>query len=94
MTNGDIVARLALSVRDQELAQTFADELSGFGFFIKSVTPRGVMFEGRASLFEKYFNVKIEIIGGRASFATPPVFPERLKGTVESVYFPTKPTFF
>lgn len=94
MTNTELLARLALTIRDQAQSQQIADELSEFGFRINSVTPRGVMFSGAAALFEKNFNTKVTVTKAGARFAAPPEFPERFKQMVDSVYFPTKPTFF
>jgi|GEM_PF-4554461 len=93
MNKSELVARMALIYRDKELAQTCADELSVFGFVIRSVTQRGVMFSGKTTLFEKFFNAKVEITEDGTSFLTTPVFPVLLREMVDSVYFPTKPIF-
>lgn len=87
-------ARLALGVRDRELAETYAQRLDELGFSIVKVAPRGVTFEGTVELFERTFKAEIRTSTNGAAFEKSPVIPEAIEKHVDSVYFPTKPTFF
>ena len=87
-------ARLALKVRDQKLAQTHAEVLKQFGFDITSVSQRGVGFAGQQELFEKVFQCRLVISTSGVDIANELQLPEQLRRQVDSVYCPTKPTFF
>ena len=87
-------ARLALKVRDQKLAQTHAEVLEQFGFDVTKVSQRGVGFEGQKELFEKVFQCRIAVSHSGVDVRMELQLPEQLRSQVDSVYFPTKPTFF
>jgi hypothetical protein len=89
-----VYARLALSVRDRNLAEKKAKGLSNLGFKVVRVGSRGVSFEGSVDLFQDTFQSDIETSTGGAHFESVPVIPAEIKEDVDSVYFPTKPTFF
>ncbi len=89
-----IRARIALKERDLHAAESCASELENFGFDVTSVGDRGISFEGAADTFESVFVSRVIVEDTQPSFATKPVPPARLADLVESVYFPTRPTFF
>lgn len=85
-------ARLALDVRDLDLAEHYAQILRESGFKVLKVAPRGVSFEGEASVFLDVFQSPVDD-DAATEFSTPPTLPESLSSHVASVYFPTKPKF-
>jgi hypothetical protein len=87
-------ARLALGVRDRKLAELHANELRILGFAITQISQRGVGFEGAKDLFEEVFKCRIEVLHGNVKIEHELRIPERLSRQVDSIYFPTKPTFF
>lgn len=88
-------ARLALAVRSPEQAQLCVDHLQSLGFRILSSSKRGVDFEGSEEAFESTFQVPILSMNGSIRFTKDPVLDGILVGyDVESVYFPTKPSYF
>jgi hypothetical protein len=89
-----IYARLALGVRDRDLAEKKAQGLSDLGFKVIRVGSRGVSFEGSVDLFQDTFQCDVETSTGGAHFESTPTIPGDIKEDVDSVYFPTKPTFF
>ena len=89
-----IYARLALGVRDRDLAEKKAQGLSDLGFKVIRVGSRGVSFEGSVDLFQDTFQCDIETSTGGAHFESTPIIPGDIGEDVDSVYFPTKPTFF
>jgi hypothetical protein len=89
-----IYARLALGVRDRNLAEKKAQGLSDLGFKVIRVGSRGVSFEGSVDLFQDTFQCDIETSTGGAHFEGAPTIPGDIREDVDSVYFPTKPTFF
>ena len=94
MTETILHARLAIAVRDRSLAQKYAVELCKLGFEIGKVSARGISFEGTIPLFEETFECEIDYSAGGAQFEDSPTLPEGLSEHVDSIYFPTKPTFF
>ena len=91
----DLHARLALGVRDRGLAEQHAAELSRRGFNVVKAASRGVSFEGTPELFERTFDCKVEAEAEESPcFEDPPKLPEALEDSVDSVYFPTRPTFY
>jgi hypothetical protein len=93
---GDTIinARLALGVRDRNLAEKKAQGLSNRGFKVLGVGSRGVSFEGSVDLFQDTFQCDIETSTDGAHFEGAPVIPADIGEDVDSVYFPTRPTFF
>ena len=89
-----IRARLALKSRNLLAAQSCAAELENLGFNVISVSMHGVGFEGVLSDFETVFASSVILADEQPRFATKPVPPERIAEFVESVYFPTRPSFF
>ena len=85
-------ARLALGVRDRDLAEQHAAELVRRGFDVVRTAARGVSFEGDPELFQSTFESEIEAAES-PRFGREPKLPEELRDSVESVYFPTRPTF-
>ncbi len=90
----ELHARLAMKERDLHAAELAASQLEGFGFHVTSVSERGVGFDGSVDVFESIFESKVIVAGARPRFATRPATPVSLADTVESVYFPTRPTYF
>ena len=88
-----LTARLALGVRDEARAQAYARKLGELGFEVASYGPRGVNFSGPASLFAKAFGELTESPTG-IRFVKEPMRPADFAEDVDSIYFPTKPTFF
>lgn len=86
-------ARLALGVRDRGLAEQHAAELTRRGFNVVKAAPRGVSFEGAPELFESTFECAVEIEEAPC-FDQDPKLPQELEENVESIYFPTRPTFY
>ena len=93
MGNTILHARLALSIRDRELAEKHARKLDKLGFTIVKVAPRGVGFEGTVDLFERTFKCRIKMSANGAQFGNTPTVPETIEEHVDSVYFPTKPIY-
>jgi len=89
-----IPAKLALSIKDENLAEKYAQELNKFGFEIIKITPRGVSFRGAIHLFEKVFKSEVETKDDEHKFITLLILPKEIKDSVDSIYFPTKPIFF
>jgi hypothetical protein len=89
-----INARLALGVRDRDLAEEKAQGLSDLGFKVIRVGSRGVSFEGSVDLFQNTFQCDIDTSTDSAHFESTPIIPTDIGEDVDSVYFPTKPTFF
>jgi len=87
-------ARLALNIRNDDLSNSYANELSKYGFRIIKITSRGVSFEGRVNLFETTFKSTLELSESECAFLTEPIFPEKFNKEITSIYFPTKPVFF
>ena len=94
MTDTILHARLALAVRDRSLAEKYADELGKLGFEIGKVSARGISFEGTIPLFEETFECEIDMSAIGAQFEDSPTLPDALSEHIDSIYFPTKPTFF
>lgn len=94
MTEKIIQARLSLSVKDRQLAESYAQELDKFGFKIIKISPRGISFAGDIELYEKNFNAKIVETSEGMRFQEEPTIPEGIKKHMDSIYFPTKPKFF
>ena len=86
--------RLALAIRDKNIAQMHSEELKKLGFAILKVTPRGVSFEGRHELIEKVFNTEIIFSEASIQFKKGPKIPGSISQHVDSIYIPSKPTFF
>lgn len=89
-----INARLALGVRDRNLAEQKAQGLSDRGFKVLKVGSRGVSFEGSVDLFQNTFQCDIDTSTDSTHFEGTPTIPADIKEDVDSVYFPTQPTFF
>ncbi len=89
-----IRARLALKSRNLLTAQSCAAELEDLGFEVTSVSQRGVGFEGALGDFETVFASSVILTDKQPSFAIKPIPPDRIAEFVESVYFPTRPSFF
>ena len=89
-----IRARLALKSRNLLAAQSCAAELEDLGFDVTSVSMRGVGFEGALGDFETVFASRVTLADEQPRFATKPIPPDRIADFVESVYFPTRPSFF
>ena len=90
-----IHARLALGIRDRGLAEQYAAALSQRGFKVVKAASRGVSFEGAPELFERTFESKIKVeVEEPPSFVERPKLPAELQKSVDSIYFPTRPTFF
>jgi hypothetical protein len=89
-----IRARLALKSRNLLAAQSCAAELELLGFDVTSVSEHGVGFEGALGDFETVFASSVILAGEQPRFATRPIPPDRIAEFVESVYFPTRPSFF
>ncbi len=87
-------ARIALSQRDESQAASCAAELARLGFSVVKVSARGVNFSGPQELFESVFETEVRVSNTSCQFAGEPVLPHLLSGKVESVYFPSPPTFF
>jgi len=87
-------ARLALGTRDRALAERHARQLKDLGFTVVQVASRGVSFEGTITQFESTFESEVEASEEGAQFRQAPTIPEAMEEQVDSVYFPTKPTFF
>jgi len=94
MNNTILHARLALATRNRKLAEKHAQELRKLGFTIVKVAPRGVSFEGTINLFEHTFKCKIKTSASGAQFENALAIPKVIEEYVDSIYFPTKPTFF
>jgi len=100
--SGDVVddnrsrirARLALKSRNLLAAQSCAAELEDLGFEVTSVSQRGVGFEGALDDFETVFASGVTLADEQPRFATKPIPPDQIAELVESVYFPTRPSFF
>lgn len=92
--NNNLHAKLALSVRNENLAKEYANKLICKGFRIIQIAPRGISFEGPIEMFEKVFNCKIKVLDSSIQFIGKPSFPDEISQGVESIYFPTKPTYF
>jgi hypothetical protein len=60
---------------------------------VAKVTERGVSFEGSQELFESVFGAQVEIQKQGCHFVTEPRLPKAVH-QLESVYFPSAPTFF
>ncbi len=86
-------ARLSLGVRDHGLAEKHAAALSRRGFNVVKAAARGVSFEGTHELFESTFDCKVEAEESPC-FEDEPKLPQALEESVDSVYFPTRPTFY
>jgi hypothetical protein len=87
-------AKLALGIRDKSIALRHASRLADLGFQIERVSERGVSFHGPSDLFEQVFHSPVVIRGADARFANEPAIPDEIAEQVDSVYFPTRPTFF
>jgi hypothetical protein len=87
-------ARLALGVRDRNLAEEKAQGLSELGFKVLNVGSRGISFEGSVDLFQDTFQSDIKTSTDGAQFESTPTIPKNIEEQVDSVYFPTKPTYF
>ncbi len=94
MTGAPVQARLALKNRSRDAAGAAAMELGRLGFDVRRVSERGVSFIGSPRLFESVFETKLTVSGSEYSFASDPTLPPGLADEVQSVYFPSKPTFF
>lgn len=87
-------ARLSLSKRDPAAAQAVADKLARLGFANVAPASRGVSFEGSRGDFERVFGTPVIVDDRGVRFAGEPALADQFGSQVESVYFPTKPTFF
>ena len=87
-------ARLALGRRDRELAEKHAEQLRELGFKIVQIASRGVSFEGPIELFEQTFDSPVIDTEHGTTFEKAPSIPKVINEYVDSVYFPTRPTFF
>ncbi len=94
MSDTTLRTRLALSIRDQNLAETYASRLRELGFRVMSVSSRGVNFEGSVDLLGKVFDSQVQISETDQRFATDPKLPAEISDYVDAVYFPTRPSFF
>ncbi len=94
MTGDPVQARLVLKSRSRDAARASATELGRLGFEVRRVSERGVSFAGPALLFESVFETKLIVSGSEYRFASDPTLPTGLGNDAQSVYFPTKPTFF
>ena len=94
MTDEPIQARLALKNRSRDTAGASATVLGRLGFEVRRVSARGVSFAGPVHLFESVFETKLIVSGSEYNFASDPTLPPGLADDVQSVYFPSKPTFF
>lgn len=84
--------RLALDVRDLELARKYAEILVRTGFRVVHVAARGITFEGQKAELENMFQSCIED-DDAPKFLRDPVLPDDLREHVASVYLPNKPQF-
>lgn len=87
-------ARLALSKRDRNLAERYAEELRILGFTVVMVASRGVSFEGAVELFEEIFNCEVRSSENGFQFEGTPKLPSMVEEYVDSIYFPSRPSFF
>ena len=87
-------ARIALSQRDENQAALCAAELGRLSFNVVKVSARGVNFSGPQELFESVFATAVSVSDTSCQFAGEPVLANFPSGNVESVYFPSPPTFF
>ncbi len=88
-----LCVRLALATRDRNLASSCATELTRLGFHVTATAPRGVTFEGTPELLAAVFETEVRISDESCQFVGEPKLSEALCGA-ESIYFPTRPTFF
>ena len=93
MTKEILHARLVLLNKNQNTSNICAKILAEFGFTIIKSSPRGIDFEGLLETFKTTFKSDLKTEPS-PYFVSDPVIPEQIKKYVESVYFPTKPTFF
>jgi hypothetical protein len=93
MSSAVLHARAALAQRDENQAASCAAELARLGFSVVKVSGRGVSFSGAQELFESVFETEVRVSGTSCQFTGEPVIPRILSGKVESVYFPSPPTF-
>lgn len=91
--NKEVRARLALGVRDRDLAEKYAVKLRYKGFAINNVASRGVSFSGTIEQFELTFRSEVKLSENNTFFEKEPVLPEDIKDNVDSIYFPSKPIF-
>lgn len=90
----NIRARLALTLRNTDLAERVGVELNKLGFRTLQTAHRGVSFEGPPALFESVFQCRVSHTDNGYRFENNPIIPVPIADGVASVYFPTKPKFF
>jgi hypothetical protein len=94
MDDKPLRARLSLATSDAAAAKAVADRLAGLGFTNVAAAARGVSFEGARGDFERVFGAAVVVDQRGARFEREPVLTDLFGPGVESMYFPTKPSFF
>ncbi|MBX9827875.1 MAG: hypothetical protein K2Y27_23100 [Xanthobacteraceae bacterium] len=89
-----LTLRVALDSPSDAVSTMAAQRFGSAGFKVESVTPRGLLIEGRRSLIEQFFDTRIDLIDKIMQFSREPKFSRLPESASYRAYFPRTPTYF